>query len=58
MFLYTLIVIINTMQEKMWIREWKRKMREREIEVVDIPPRIRKHNYTETKKKRLEEKEK
>jgi len=42
----------------MGIREWKREMREKGIEVVDIPPRIRRHNYTETKKKRLEEREK
>jgi len=37
------------------IREWKRKMREKGIEVVYIPPRIRKHNYTEDTKKRKEE---
>jgi len=37
------------------IRQWKRKMREKGIEVVDIPPRIRKHNYTEDTKKRKEE---
>ena len=39
------------MREKIGIREWKRKMREKGIEVVDIPPRIRKHNYTENTKK-------
>ena len=46
------------MQSKIGIREWKRKMREKGIDVIDIPPRIRKHNYTETSKKKLEEKEK
>jgi len=45
------------MQSKIGIREWKREMREKGIDVIDIPPRIRKHNYTETsKKKSLREK--
>jgi len=41
--------------QSLGIRQWKWKMRERGIEVVDIPPRIRKHNYTESTKKRKEE---
>jgi len=31
-------------------------MREKGIDVIDIPPRIRKHNYTETSKKSLKKK--
>jgi len=46
------------MQRKVGIRQWKREMRKKGIEVADIPPRIRKHNYMETKKKRLVETEK
>ena len=49
--------IIISMQSKIGIREWKREMRKKGIEVVDIPPRIRRDNYTEnTKKKKPEEK--
>ena len=50
--------IIITMQSRVGIREWKREMRKKGIDVVDIPPRIRRHNYTETKKKKPEETEK
>ena len=52
-----IVIIINTMQS-LGIRQWKREMRARGIEVVDIPPRIREHNYTKTKNRRLEEREK
>jgi len=50
-----MVVIINTMQPRGGIWQWKREMRAKGIEVVDIPPRIRRHNYTEnTKKRKLE----
>jgi len=42
------------MQSRVGIRQRKREMRAKGIEVVDIPPRIRKHNYTEDTKKRKE----
>ena len=41
--------------QSLGISQWKREMREKGIEVVDIPPRIREHNYTEDTKKRKEE---
>lgn len=44
--------------QSLGIREWRRGMHEKGIEVIDIPPRIRNHNYTETNKRRLEEREK
>jgi len=44
--------------QSLGIRQWKREVCGRGIEVVDIPPRIRNHNYTETNRRRLEEREK
>jgi len=41
--------------QSLGIRQWKGEMREKGIEVVDIPTRIRKHNYTEMNKKRFKE---
>jgi len=43
------------MQLEVGIRQWKRDMKAKGIEVVGISPRIRKHNYTENRKKRKEE---
>ena len=44
--------IINAISE---LKSEVAVLREKGIEVVDIPPRIRKHNYTEDTKKRKEE---
>jgi len=41
--------------QSLGIRQWKREMKAKGIEVVDIPPRIREYNYTEDTEKRKEE---